>query len=304
MTIFAAVALCRQAIFEQLQAAGYSLSEMEAKTFLPGLVEKSGQAQAQLRSACRELMQMCCTLYPAPRVMAFIKEGLESKNNRCRGAPHPCWLLGDGQRAEPPAARVGRWLHRCRALHVHQRCLRHGLCCPCPPRCLSRTRVACAEEIGCMIDREGSRIYAGKGEVSAHARARSPAAWSAGREDGSLQAAAARGGVAALPRPRHPPPKPRSPDDPVSPVASGARATHAPLCVPILAIARAQALSLLARLVSERDKDIRAACLATLEVIYSFEGEGRGGRGATADAGPGWSTGSRGRRAWDAGSGR
>ena len=34
-----------QTLFDQLSAAGYHLSEAEAKVFLPGLVEKSGQPQ-------------------------------------------------------------------------------------------------------------------------------------------------------------------------------------------------------------------------------------------------------------------
>lgn len=37
-----------QALFDQLSAAGYHLSEAEAKVFLPGLVEKSGQPQVMM----------------------------------------------------------------------------------------------------------------------------------------------------------------------------------------------------------------------------------------------------------------
>lgn len=93
-----------QTLFDMLIAGGHRLSEAEAKNFLPGLVEKSGQPAAQLRADCRDLMRAACELYPTPRVLAFVREGLDSKNNR--------------------------------------------------------TRVACAEEIGCMIDREGPRVYA------------------------------------------------------------------------------------------------------------------------------------------------
>jgi len=42
-----------QVLFDGLSEREYRLSDAEAKVFLPGLVEKSGQPQAQLRSDCR-----------------------------------------------------------------------------------------------------------------------------------------------------------------------------------------------------------------------------------------------------------
>ncbi len=42
----------------------------------------------------------------------------------------------------------------------------------------------------------------------------------------------------------------------------------------MLAASKSDALHTLARLVSERDKDIRQAALGALEVVYGFEGSG------------------------------
>lgn len=69
---------------------------------LAGVVEKCGQSQDKLKADFKELMRKCCTLMPASKVLAYIKEGLDSKNNR--------------------------------------------------------TRVACAEEIAAMVDREGQKV--------------------------------------------------------------------------------------------------------------------------------------------------
>eukprot|EP00775_Hariotina_reticulata_P007310 gene7310-7523_t len=84
---------------------GYLLSEWEVKSFLPGLVEKCGQPQPNVRADCRDLMRRVSMLYPPAKVLVYIQEGLNSKNNR--------------------------------------------------------SRVACAEEIGCMVAREGPRVYSG-----------------------------------------------------------------------------------------------------------------------------------------------
>jgi hypothetical protein len=46
------------------------------------------------------------------------------------------------------------------------------------------------------------------------------------------------------------------------------------LCAPVPG-AKCDVLQVLARLVSERDKDIRQAALGALEVVYGFEAEGR-----------------------------
>jgi hypothetical protein len=70
-----------------------------------GVVEKCGQSQDKLKADFKELMRKCCTLMPAPKVLAYIKDGLDSKNNR--------------------------------------------------------TRVACAEEIAAMVDREGQKVGSG-----------------------------------------------------------------------------------------------------------------------------------------------
>lgn len=49
------------------------MSEHEAKTFLPGLVEKCGLAQERLKADCRELMRKFGAMYPGARMVLFIQ---------------------------------------------------------------------------------------------------------------------------------------------------------------------------------------------------------------------------------------
>jgi hypothetical protein len=42
---------------------------------------------------CRDLMRRVSSLYPATKVISFIQEGLNSKNNRC-GSALGSWQLG------------------------------------------------------------------------------------------------------------------------------------------------------------------------------------------------------------------
>mgnify|MGYP001806784400 CR=1 FL=1 len=45
--------LLPQALFELLSSNGYRLTEAEVKVFMPGLVEKCGQPQPNVRGDCR-----------------------------------------------------------------------------------------------------------------------------------------------------------------------------------------------------------------------------------------------------------
>jgi hypothetical protein len=45
--------LALQALFELLCSNGYRLTEAEVKVFMPGLVEKCGQPQPNVRADCR-----------------------------------------------------------------------------------------------------------------------------------------------------------------------------------------------------------------------------------------------------------
>ncbi|KAJ9516943.1 hypothetical protein QJQ45_027414, partial [Haematococcus lacustris] len=144
-------------VMAAMEAADHRLSEYEAKLILPVLVEKAGHNQDKIKADHRELMRRAALIYPPVKVAAFVKDGLDSKNNK--------------------------------------------------------TRVACAEELGAMIDRSGQSIY----------RASLAVASAPGKSGG-------------------PPPE--------------------------------SMLAGLARQVAERDNALRSAALASLEVVYAFEGDG------------------------------
>ncbi|OAY83553.1 protein MOR1 isoform X1 [Ananas comosus] len=71
-------------LFDVLKDQNYTLTEAEAATFLPCLVEKSGQNIEKLREKMRELMKQIVNVYSAPKLLPYILEGLRSKNNRTR----------------------------------------------------------------------------------------------------------------------------------------------------------------------------------------------------------------------------
>lgn len=94
-----------KSLFRAMISNGYHLSDYEALVLIPCLVEKSGHNQDRIRKDHRELMKLAMQVHSKTRVLAFIMDGLESKNNR--------------------------------------------------------TKIECAEEIGCIIDREGIDIALG-----------------------------------------------------------------------------------------------------------------------------------------------
>lgn len=73
-----------KAVLSTAVSRGYRLSEYEAKCFLPGLVEKSGHNQDRIKADHRELMALAAAVYGAPRVLPYLRDGLESKNNKTR----------------------------------------------------------------------------------------------------------------------------------------------------------------------------------------------------------------------------
>ncbi|KAH9313886.1 hypothetical protein KI387_022513, partial [Taxus chinensis] len=67
-----------------LKHEGYMLTEYEASTLLPCLMEKSGHNIEKVREKMRELTKLIAGIYPPPKLFAYILEGLRSKNNRSR----------------------------------------------------------------------------------------------------------------------------------------------------------------------------------------------------------------------------
>jgi hypothetical protein len=58
------VSVLSQALFELLASNGYRMTEAEVKVFMPGLVEKCGQPQPNVKADCRCARTQCtlCTL--------------------------------------------------------------------------------------------------------------------------------------------------------------------------------------------------------------------------------------------------
>lgn len=84
-TLVAVTGLLR-VLLEGLDARGYRLSDAEAKHFLPGLVEKCGQPTPQMKAECRDLIRRVGVMHPPAKVVIFVQEGLNSKNNRYAAA--------------------------------------------------------------------------------------------------------------------------------------------------------------------------------------------------------------------------
>ncbi|KAG1675584.1 hypothetical protein FOA52_014172 [Chlamydomonas sp. UWO 241] len=79
-----AVLAALKALLSCVSAAGAKLSDYEAKLLLPTLVEKAGHNQDKIRSLHRELLRSVCSVYPPKGVAAFLRDGMESKNNKTR----------------------------------------------------------------------------------------------------------------------------------------------------------------------------------------------------------------------------
>ncbi|KAG2491479.1 hypothetical protein HYH03_010264 [Edaphochlamys debaryana] len=145
-------------LLEMMIDRGYRMSEYETKLIVPALVEKAGHNQDKLKAEHRELLKRLAQVYPPVKILAYVKDGLESKN--------------------------------------------------------SKTRVVCLDEVAAIVDRAGPSVY------------------------------------------RHPP---------AAASTSGRPGTAAG--------AEAGVMAAVAKLVTERDTAVRAACLAVMEVIYCIEGQ-------------------------------
>ncbi|GAX77872.1 hypothetical protein CEUSTIGMA_g5314.t1 [Chlamydomonas eustigma] len=73
-----------KAILEAMAQAGARLTEFEAKLLLPALVEKSGHNQDKVRAEHRELMRKAAAVYGSTKIVLFIKDGMDSKNNKTK----------------------------------------------------------------------------------------------------------------------------------------------------------------------------------------------------------------------------
>uniref|UniRef100_A0A7S0RW58 TOG domain-containing protein n=1 Tax=Chlamydomonas leiostraca TaxID=1034604 RepID=A0A7S0RW58_9CHLO len=71
-------------LFAAMEQRGDKLSEYEAKCILPVLVEKAGHNQDKIKEMFRELLRRCASVCPPSRVAGYLKDGLDSKNNKTR----------------------------------------------------------------------------------------------------------------------------------------------------------------------------------------------------------------------------
>ena len=71
-------------IFAHLEAVGYSMSNIEANSFLPYLVTKSGDAKDVVRAKVRDLLHTIRSVYAPAKIFAHLMDGLSSKNARQR----------------------------------------------------------------------------------------------------------------------------------------------------------------------------------------------------------------------------
>ncbi|KAG1659479.1 hypothetical protein FOA52_005506 [Chlamydomonas sp. UWO 241] len=73
-----------KALLDYMEGAGERLSEYEVKLLLPTLVEKSGHNQDKIKTEHKDLLRRASVIYPPSRVALFLRDGLDSKNNKSR----------------------------------------------------------------------------------------------------------------------------------------------------------------------------------------------------------------------------
>ncbi|XP_060695068.1 cytoskeleton-associated protein 5 [Hemiscyllium ocellatum] len=71
-------------VFTVLSKEDYHLTDNEASSFLPYLINKVGEPKDVIRKDVRSIMNMMCKVYPASKMFSFVMEGLKSKNSKQR----------------------------------------------------------------------------------------------------------------------------------------------------------------------------------------------------------------------------
>ncbi|KAF5842943.1 hypothetical protein DUNSADRAFT_3536, partial [Dunaliella salina] len=71
-------------IFGTMASRGVKMSEYDCRMILPVLVEKAGHNQDKIKADHRELLRLASEVHPPLRIATYIKDGLESKNNKTR----------------------------------------------------------------------------------------------------------------------------------------------------------------------------------------------------------------------------
>ncbi|XP_051885307.1 cytoskeleton-associated protein 5 isoform X2 [Pristis pectinata] len=71
-------------LFTVLNKEDYHLTENEASSFIPYLINKVGEPKDVIRKDVRSILNMMCNVYPASKMFNLIMEGLKSKNSKQR----------------------------------------------------------------------------------------------------------------------------------------------------------------------------------------------------------------------------
>ncbi|CAB3384794.1 Hypothetical predicted protein [Cloeon dipterum] len=71
-------------VFAMLAEDGYNMPEIEAASFIPYLILKSGDPKDSVRNSVKNIMQQITLIYPCSRLFSYVMEGLKSKNSRQR----------------------------------------------------------------------------------------------------------------------------------------------------------------------------------------------------------------------------
>ncbi|XP_059831965.1 cytoskeleton-associated protein 5 isoform X3 [Hypanus sabinus] len=71
-------------LFTVLSKEDYHLTENEATSFIPYLINKVGEPKDVIRKDVRSILNMMCKVYPASKMFSLIMEGLKSKNSKQR----------------------------------------------------------------------------------------------------------------------------------------------------------------------------------------------------------------------------
>lgn len=71
-------------LFEAYREADYKLSEQEASSFIPYLIQKSGDSKDIFRQRVHEILEILKDIYSPQRLFTFVIVGLTSKNSRQR----------------------------------------------------------------------------------------------------------------------------------------------------------------------------------------------------------------------------
>ncbi|XP_044126163.1 cytoskeleton-associated protein 5 isoform X1 [Bufo gargarizans] len=71
-------------LFAMLSQEEYHLTELEATSFLPYLLNKVGEPKDIVRKDVRAILNKMCLVYPASKMFNFVMEGTKSKNSKQR----------------------------------------------------------------------------------------------------------------------------------------------------------------------------------------------------------------------------